>query len=288
MFMFEINKIKTRDNDFLDFARQSDKTIKEIYYMGRLPEKHVPTVTIVGTRKPTAYGREITLKLAESLARRGVIVVSGLALGHDALAHQGALSAGGITVAVLGSALPDITPRTNRALGEAILTAGGAILSEFAPGSKVYKPNFLQRNRIVAALADVIIVVEANRHSGTLNTVGHALAQGKEVMAVPGNVTSPLSEGCNRLIQQGATPLLGLGDVLEKLGLSDENKDRPEIKFANKQEEKIYQLIAEGVRGGDQLQERSGIDPAEFNTALTMLEIQGLIRNLGANNCGIK
>jgi len=290
--MFEVKKVKTKDNDFLNFARQSDKSIKELYYMGQLPGRRMPAVAIVGSRKPTRYGKEVTLKLAESLARRGVVVVSGLALGHDALAHQGALNGGGVTIAVLGTPLPKITPATNRALGEQILQSGGAILSEVdeaSHGGKIfYKTTFLHRNRIVAALADVIVVVEANRYSGTLNTVSHALAQGKEVMAVPGNVTSPLSEGCNRLVQQGATPLLELADVLEKLGLTDEDKELLKVKFADKNEEKVYGLISEGIRGGDELQERSGIDPAEFNMTLTMLEIKGVIRNLGANNWGIK
>lgn len=290
--MLEVKKVKTRDNEFLDFAYQSDKSIRELYYIGELPKKHMPAVTIIGSRKPTPYGKEITLRLAESLAQRGVIVISGLALGHDALAHEGALNGGGVTVAVLGTPLPTITPATNRGLGERILQSGGAIISEIAEierNTKVfYKTTFLRRNRIVAALADVVIVVEASRYSGTLNTVRHALSQGKEVMAVPGNVTSPLSEGCNRLIQQGATPLLELGDVLEKLGVVDKSKKPVKIKFADKNEEKVYGFISEGVREGNELQEKSGLSPSEFNMTLTMLEIKGLIRNLGANNWGAK
>jgi DNA processing protein len=292
--MFTVKKAQTKKKGFLGFARESDGTIKTVYYMGQLPEEHGPTVAIVGSRKQTQYGREITRQLAESRARRGVVVVSGLALGHDALAHEGALNGGGVTVAVLGTPLPKITPATNYQLGKRILANGGLILSEIGeipPGqdSRIfYKRTFLQRNRIVAGLADVVIVIEANRYSGTLNTVRHALAQGKDVMAVPGNVTSPLSEGCNRLIQQGATPLLELKDVLEKLGIADDVKEPTKVKLDDKNEKKIYQLISKGVRSGEDLQAKSGLEPSEFNVALTMLEIKGLIRNTGANNWGMK
>ena len=291
--MLEVKKIQTKDNKFLNFARNCDPSIKNLYYLGELPKKRLPTVAIVGSRKPTSYGKEITLKLAESLARRGVVIVSGLALGHDALAHEGALNGGGLTIAVIGTPLPKITPSTNRFLGEKILQSKGALISEVAEITKnsklFYKTTFLQRNRIVAGLADVVIVVEASRHSGTLNTVKHALTQGKEIMAVPGNVTSPLSEGCNRLIQQGATPLLELNDVLEKLGITDERENKShEIKFDDKNEEKVFKLISEGIRNGEELQEKSKINPAEFNVTLTMLEIKGLIRNIGANNWGVK
>jgi len=135
----------------------------------------------------------------------------------------------------------------------------------------------------------VVIVVEANRYSGTLNTVMHAISQGKEVMAVPGNVTSPLSEGCNRLIKEGATPLLELGDVLEKLGITEDTQmDIAKIKFDSKAEKIIYKLIQSGVRSGEELQAQSELETSDFNVALTMLEIKGVVRNLGANNWGLK
>jgi DNA processing protein len=289
--MFDVKKIKTGQNEFLKFAKNCDSSIKELYYMGQLPTQHQPTVAIIGSRKPTTYGREITLKLAESLARRGVVIVSGLALGHDALAHQGALNGGGTAVAVLGTPLPKIAPVTNRLLGERILQSGGAIISEIgeiAQDSRVfYKTTFLQRNRIVSALADVVIVVEASRRSGTLNTVRHALSQGKDIMAVPGNVTSPLSEGCNRLIQQGATPLLELNDVLAKLGILDKPKQL-KLNFKNDNEQTVYKLIAEGLREGEEIQKKSGLSASDYNVALTMLELVGYIRALGANNWGLK
>jgi DNA processing protein len=187
-----------------------------------------------------------------------------------------------------------MTPATNRGLGERSLRGGGARISEVGDipegqDSRIfYKTTFLQRNRIVAALADVVIVVEATRRSGTLNTVRHALAQGKEVMAVPGNVNSPLSEGCNRLIAQGATPLLELKDVLEKLGLEEETEAKVVVKLKDKNEQRVYELIAAGVTDGEELREQAGVAASEFNVVLTMLEVQGLVRNLGGNKWGIR
>ncbi|MDR1300301.1 MAG: DNA-processing protein DprA [Candidatus Nomurabacteria bacterium] len=289
--MDKITEINPRNHIWLKRLTKIPQPVSKLYYMGRLPDKQAPTVAIIGSRKPTAYGREITLRLAEKLARRGVVIVSGLALGHDALAHRGALNGGGVAVAVLGTPLPTITPRTNRALGEEILQSGGAIISEIDKidqNSKVfYKTTFLQRNRIVAGLADVLIVTEASRRSGTMSTVRHALEQGKEVMAVPGNVTSPLSVGCNILIQQGATPILCVEDVLEKLGIFDEPKQL-KLHFKDPREQKIYDLIAGGLRDGDELQRQSGLSASEYLTAITMLELSGSIRGLGANNWGLK
>jgi DNA processing protein len=285
--MDKLHQIRPKANIWLKKLTHIPKPVDKLYYLGKMPSQDAPTVAIVGSRKPTSYGREITLKLAENLARRGVIVVSGLALGHDALAHQGALQGGGVTVAVLGNALPKIYPSSNRALADKILANNGAILSEFAPGSETYPSNFLQRNRIVAGLADVVIVVEAGGRSGTLNTAMHALEQGKDVMAVPGNITSPLSVGCNLLIKQGATPLLSSDDVLEKLGIGTEPQQLS-LKFKNPTEQKLYDLIATGLRDGDELQRKSQLTASEYSMAMTMLELSGVIRSLGANNWGLK
>lgn len=176
------------------------------------------SLAIVGTRKPTAYGREIAYNLAYAAARQGVVVISGLAYGIDSIAHRGALDAGGVTVAVLGTPIDQIYPRAHLGLAEEIIEKSGCILSELAPGAKFYaKACFLQRNRLISGLADVVVIPEAAERSGSLNTAAHALEQGREIFAVPGDITRPMSAGCNRLIRQGAMPYLGVEDVLEVL-----------------------------------------------------------------------
>jgi len=280
--MKKVNKVVPGKHKFLQSVSVIAKSPKCLWYIGKLPEKR-PTVAIVGSRKPTKYGEYVTLKLASELAARGVIIVSGLALGHDALAARGALNGGGTTVAVLGNGLNEIYPHTNQKLADDIIRGGGAIISEFEPDCPVYKQNFLQRNRIVSALADVVVVVEAGVRSGTLNTAMHALEQNKELMAVPGNITSPLSVGCNRLIVQGATPVTCTDDILEKLGMTS-IYDQDSLAFGeNEIQKKIIELVKQGVIDGDKIVEQAKMDISDFNQNITMMEISGIVRSLGAN-----
>ena len=171
---------------------------------------------MVGSRKSTLYGREITLKLSAELAAMGITVVSGMALGIDTWAHQGALDAGGRTVAVLGSGVDICYPARNRRLKEDI-TRQGAVISEFPPGTTPVPQNFPQRNRIISGISLGTIVVEAMERSGALITADFALEQGREVFAVPGNINSPYSRGCNRLIKQGAKLVEKVDDILDEL-----------------------------------------------------------------------
>lgn len=256
--------------------------------MGTLPETRLPSVAIVGTRKPTIYGKEVTHQLAYELARRGVVIVSGLALGVDGLAHRAALEAGGITIAVLANGLPDIYPAAHASLAADIIKHGGAIISEYEPETQAWPNQFLERNRIVSGLADAVIITEAASKSGTLNTAMHALDQGKEVFVVPGNITSPMSSGCNALLKQGATPITSFEDVLEVIA---PELLRPQSSLAlgnSPAETTIITLLQAGIRDGEELQRQSEIAAAEFATAMTMLEIAGTIRSLGANQWTLK
>ena len=198
----KINKILPDENEFTKILTSVNPKPQALYYIGTLPAKRQPTITIVGTRKPTRYGQEITHKLAYELAKRGVIVVSGLALGVDGIAHRAALEARGNTLAVLANGLSKITPHSHRQLGIDILASGGAILSEYEPDVPPMQHRFLERNRIVSGLGDGVLITEAAARSGTLSTAARALEQGKEVFVVPGNITSPLSAGCNQLLLQ--------------------------------------------------------------------------------------
>ncbi len=279
----KINEIRPQDNKFLQIISDIVLMPTKLYYIGTLPQKRLPTVAIVGTRKPTAYGKEVTSKLASSLASRGVVIVSGLALGVDAIAHRAALDTGGTTIAVQANGLSKIYPRSNEMLGRAIIEKGGAIISEYEPNMPAMAHQFLERNRIVSGLADAIIITEAAIKSGTMSTASHALAQGKEVFVVPGNITSPMSAGCNELIKQGAQPITSAEDVLQVIA---PNLKSGQIKLAlgdNEAQSKILQLISSGMRDGDEIRTTCKIPTNDFLAELTLLEINGSIRNIGAN-----
>ena len=225
----------------------------------------------------------MTHRLAYDLASRGVIVVSGLALGVDGIAHRAALEAGGTTLAVLANSLPKIYPATHRDLAKDIIAKGGAIISEHQDNESPRGYDFLARNRIVSGLADAIIITEAASRSGTLNTAAHALEQGREVFVVPGNITSPLSAGCNALLKQGATPITCADDILQVIAPHTPDKQTLLPLGNTPDETTILRLLADGMRNGDEIQQKTGIAAADFSMALTMLEMNGAIRPLGGN-----
>ena len=287
----EIKSIKPVKHKFFNRLIETYQPPEKIHYLGHLPEVEAPIVAIVGSRKPTAYGRQIAHQLAFDLAKKGVIIISGLALGIDAIAHKGCLEAGGLTVAVLGSGLNHITPHTNRFLAQKILDSGGAILSEYAPDQPALPHQFLERNRIVSGLADGIIVVEAASRSGTLSTAAHALGQNHEVFAVPGAITSPMSVGCHNLIKQGAQLITSAEDACLTLGIT--NTDATDLQpklpiISDPIQSRIFKLIADGMSDGDQIMQQLKLSPDEFNFHLTMLEINGHITPLGANRWMLK
>lgn len=279
----KINSIRPLEHEYLKIIDTIANNPKRLYFKGKLPDHRVPTVAIVGTRKPTSYGREVTYQLAYDLASRGVVIVSGLSTGIDAIAHQAALEAGGITLAVLGNGIDTIYPAVNYSLAKEILSKGGAIISEYEPGVSARDFRFLERNRIVSGLSDAIIITEAAIRSGTMSTAAHALEQGREVFVVPGNITSPLSAGCNKLIKQGANPITCAEDVLEIIA--------PELLAGqsilplgmNPLESKIISMLQSGIRDGDELQQKSEVGVSEFSQTLTLMEISGTIRALGGN-----
>ncbi|MBC7764577.1 DNA-protecting protein DprA [Microbacteriaceae bacterium] len=279
----KINYISPLKHKYLQILGTIDKVPDKLYYIGSLPKLRQPTVAIVGTRKPTPYGKEVTEKLASDLASKGIVIISGLALGVDGIAHSAALKAKGTTLAVLANGLDHIYPAAHQSLAESIIASGGAILSEYSPDTPARSYQFLERNRIVSGLADAIIITEAAARSGTLNTAMHALAQGKEVFVVPGNITSPMSLGCNTLLKQGATPILSANDVLEVIA-PDLLKPNTQLPLGDNQlENDIIALLAKGLRDGDEIQQQLKISASDLSVALTMLEINGAIHALGAN-----
>lgn len=260
---------------------------KRLWLYGSLPAHKTPTVAIVGTRKPTPYGREVTYQLSYELAKRGIVVISGLALGVDGIAHQAALDARGTTIAILPTPLESIHPQTHRQLAECIASSGGALLSEYGAEDRVFKMNFVARNRIVTALSDAVLITEAAARSGTLTTANFALEQGKPVMVVPGNINSPMSAACNQLLKVGATPITSVDDVLQELGLRQSARQTKLPLAETKEEDTLIKLLASGVREGDELHLKSGLTAATYSQTMSMLEIEGKIKALGSNQWAI-
>ena len=202
------------DPEYPELLRHIPEAPPVLFALGQLSLLERPAVAVVGSRDHTAYGGEVARALAWAAASAGLAVVSGMARGLDAVAHEAALDAGGGTVGVLGNGLGVVYPTANAALYQRV-AGRGLLLTEFPPGERPTAGSFPRRNRIVSGLARVTVVVEAGEGSGALITAGTALDQGREVMAVPGNITSPCSVGANRLLRDGAEPLLSPGDLLE-------------------------------------------------------------------------
>jgi DNA processing protein len=247
-----------------------------------------PAVAIVGTRKISPYGQQITWDFARELAEQGLVIISGLALGLDALAHKAALEYGGLCIAVLPGPLEKIVPATNRRLAERILAGGGALVSEYPEDEWPKRQYFIARNRIVSGLADAVLIPEAGEKSGAMHTARFALDQGRNVLAVPGSINAVGSVGTNNLIKTSrAGAVTAPVDVLNALGLREHATKPRHIKGRNAHEQALLDLIMRGVTDGHLLLEESQLEVSRFNQTLTMLEIDGLIRPLGANHWSI-
>lgn len=291
------NEIRPLEAKFTEVLETIALMPKMLYSYGKIPENRLKTVAIVGSRKPTAYGAEIAQNLAYQVAKRGGVVVSGLAYGIDSIAHRGALEAGGLTIAVLGTPIDQIYPRAHLGLAEEIVGQGGCVMSEIPAGTQVgeeyglgmkYHPKtcFLERNRLISGLADVVVIPEAAERSGSLNTAAHALEQGRELFAAPGNIHSPLSKGCNRLIRQGAMPYLEPADVLDLLFPPERKKRSAEqLKLIGDTPAETAILVAlrDGLMEGEQIRAQTGLAATDFSQNLTMLEIKGRVQALGMN-----
>ena len=246
-----------------------------------------PAAAMVGSRNHTAYGAEAARLLATGVAARGAVVVSGMARGIDAVAHAAAVDAGGRSVGVLGNGFGVVYPAANRTLYERMV-ASGCLVTELPPGERPRAHTFPRRNRLISGLAGVTVVIEAAANSGAIITADAALEQGRAVLAVPGPITSPTSQGCNKLIQQGAKPALCAGDVLEELGLpfQDSPGHRPGVNPPARAapsnlsplQRTLWEALAAESHHVDVLVAGAGVDAGEVLTALTELELRGLVR----------
>jgi DNA processing protein len=232
-----------------------------------------PAVALVGARACSPYGRQVARRLGRELAAAGLVVVSGLARGVDGEAHRGALEAGGLTIAVLGCGIDRDYPAAHRSLAREIAETG-LIVSEYAPGVEPAPWRFPARNRIVAGLCAATLVVEARERSGALITADLALEEGREVFAVPGEITSALSAGSNALLRLGATPCTGCADVLESYGLSLPDEPAPELATSAAA---VLERVRQAATSADELARATGLGAGELAGVLTELELAGAI-----------
>ncbi|HOA24760.1 MAG: DNA-processing protein DprA [Aggregatilineales bacterium] len=263
--------------------RSIDHAPPVLYLRGSLAETDEWSLAVVGTRRATPYGRQVTHQLAGELAANGLTIVSGLARGLDAEAHQAALAAGGRTIAVLPCGLDTIYPPEHRRLAADIMQSG-AVMTMFPLGTKPVAPNISARNRLISGLARGVLVTEAGEKSGALITARHALEQGREVFAVPGNITTSGSIGTNQLIQDGAHPVLSVQDVLDVLNLervaayADARENLPAV---NDDERAVLASLGAEPLHIDELVQRCGLAVHAANSALVMLELKGMVRQVG-------
>lgn len=258
---------------------------KKLYIQGNFPDEEMKFLTVVGSRKHSTYGKMVCEKLIEKLAGYPIVIVSGMALGIDAIAHESAIRAGLKTVAIPGSGLDPkvLYPKSNFRLSRKILESGGCLLSEFEPEYKATNWSFIQRNRIGAGISDAVLLIEAEEKSGTLTTARLATDYNREVLVVPGNISSPTSKGTNNLLRDGATPIIKSADILEALGLAPKEEktvNEEALKNLTEEERFVFKIISEPI-SKEEISDKIKKPISEVNIIISMLEIRGLIKDMG-------
>lgn len=251
-----------------------------IFLRGRVELVGRPGVAVVGSRRATVRGRDVARRLGQALAARDVPVVSGLALGVDGAAHAGALEAGGPTVAVMGCGADRAYPRSHGALFRKVVTRG-LVVSEFLPGTPVRPHHFPRRNRILAALAHAVVVVEARARSGALITVDHAIDLGLDVFTVPGPIGTPTCQGSNALLRDGARPVVSVEEFVDAMAPRADGTGSPGVPaILDGDAAAVLRCLSEGARGVDAVARETGLPPARTLALLTRLELEGMAARL--------
>ena len=260
--------------EYPERLRQIKNKPKKLYYAGDISLLSGRCVSVVGSRTTNTYGRSTAEKIARQLAGKDVCVISGMARGIDTCVHKSVLAAGGKTAAVLGCGLDICYPPENRILMEEI-EKKGLLLTEYEPGTRAEKYNFPNRNRIISGLSEVTVVVQARNRSGSLITAELAAEQGREVMAVPGNIDSQYNLGSNKLIKEGATPIISVTDILDVLGLNQTSEEEAKAKLSD-MEYAVFSLLKErGEMSIDEVCTSLGKSPAYINPLIAVMEMKG-------------
>lgn len=270
--MVHVNKLNNQ-SEFYKNRLSNTELNSSVYFLGNLPGQGEKTLGIIGTRRPTTYGTSVIRSLTEGLVGYPINVISGLAIGIDSLAHKEALRVGLKTTSVIPSDLQNIYPPRHSNLAKQIVSSGGCLLSLHKSLSRPFPSDFHSRNYLLAAICDAIIVIEAAERSGTMITVRFGLEMGKPILSVPGRVGDTLSAGTNRLISEGAIPLLSARDVIDVLGL----KPKQQTLFYTEEQLKIIQIVSRGINEINQVQQQSGYNSQDFNSHLTEMELDGVV-----------
>lgn len=280
-----IKVITIDDKEYPKLLKEIYKPPYLIYYKGKLKENNEFNIAVVGARKFTSYGKMAVERIAEDLANNNLSIVSGLALGIDALAHNSTLKVNGRAIAVLGSGLDkqNIYPSSNRYLADKIIDSGGVLMSEFPIGTAPLKHHFPQRNRIISGLSLGTLVIEAGEKSGALITARFALEQNREVFSVPGSIYSPTSHGTNELIKRGARVVTSANDIIETLDLAQITtyiNNKKIIPETPEEEQLVTHLTKEPMHINDLIR-LTKLDTNVINSTLTIMEMKGMVKNLG-------
>ncbi|MDI6882952.1 MAG: DNA-processing protein DprA [Patescibacteria group bacterium] len=280
----EMKILKIKDNSYPKLLKKITGAPKLLYIRGELL-KDEDCFGIVGTRRATNYGKEIAFTFGKDLARAGITIVSGMAKGIDTYAHKGALEGGARTIAVLGTGLDEksIYPQSNLKLSREILKKEGALISEYPAGTRGTQFTFPQRNRIISGMCVGVLVVEAKPKSGALITANWAKKQGRKVFAVPGSIYSQNSKGCHFLIKQGAKLVETANDILKELNLPCLTSSIKQAVWGTPEENLILEILKEGALYVDKIIERTKLPAQKVSSTLSLMEIEGKIRNLGGN-----
>ncbi len=273
---------KLKPEQFPESLNEIPQPPKTLYIRGKLPNHEMIYLAVVGSRKYTSYGKEICEKLIKGLKGYPIVIVSGLALGIDSIAHRTALDNGITTISFPGSGLDNsvLHPRTNIKLAQEIVNNGGCLISEMDPSWKATLYSFPQRNRLMAGISKAVLIIEAEEKSGTLITARMALDYNRDVLAVPGSALSSNSNGTNWLIKQGATPIIKSEDILEALGFEvakEKKSDKEKYADCGKDEMKIIELLREPMERNDLIREL-GMNIGTANALLSIMEIKELIK----------
>lgn len=283
LIKYDVGFITIFDKDYPEKLKEMPDCPAILYVKGNKELLNKPSLGIVGSRKYSSYGKNVCEKFSRVLSESGLVVVSGMALGIDGLAHRAVLEADGDTIGVLGCGLDRIYPVSNYQIGKAIIDSGGAIISEYPLGTPPMKQNFPARNRIIAGLSLGVLVVEASLDSGSLITAMCALEYNREVFAVPGNIDEENTQGTNKLIQEGAKLVISPDDILNELNIGQKSKEESAKKILPETEDEktIFNLLRDTEMSADQISAETAMSIISINTTLTFMEMKGMVRNIG-------